>query len=332
MSTKTLKKLTALLLSMILSASIFIIPGIFAGAAEPEKISWNFDSETGKLTISGNGKMEEFFVTEEVTGYPWSEHQKTIKEVYIEEGITNISLNAFCSFENLKNVVIPSTVKSIGEYAFEDCSSLESITIPDGVVELETGAFTGCNSLKTVNIGKGLTEFDRSSFYYCKSLETFEVSTENSAFSSEDGVLFNKDKTKLILYPTGNSRATYNVPEGVEIIGTESFMDAVALENISLPDSVIQIDGNPFGGTAFFENEDNWTNGILYINEKYLIFGGYNTEISGDYTIREGTKVIAGCAFLSCDLTSVTIPASVVSVGETAFRTENFSLTRKVNI
>lgn len=323
MSTKTLKKLTALLLSMILSASIFIIPGIFAGAAEPEKISWNFDSETGKLTISGNGPIENL-INEANPDNHWSEYADSIKEVYIEEGITSIPMYAFSEYENLEKVTIPSTVKTIGMQAFNSCTKLESIIIPDGVVELESNVFSFC-SIKTVSIGKDLTELDPTAFDFCKSLESFEVSKENPVFSSEDGVLFNKDKTKLIRYPIGSQRTEYSVPEGVKIIGKESFMDASALQEINLPDSVIQIDGNPFGGTGFFENEENWKNEELYINDKYLIFVGNSESVTGAYEVKEGTKVIAGCAFMNCDLTSISIPASVISVGESALRCPNLS-------
>lgn len=323
MSTKTLKKFTALLLSVILTAGIFVIPGIFAGAAEPQKTSWSFDSETGKLTISGNGPIENL-INESDPDNHWSEYADSIKEVYIEEGITSIPMYAFSEYENLEKVTIPSTVKTIGMQAFNSCTKLESIIIPDGVVELESNVFSFC-SIKTVSIGKDLTDLDPTAFDFCKSLESFEVSKENPVFSSEDGVLFNKDKTKLVRYPIGNQRTEYSVPEGVKIIGRESFMDASALQEINLPDSVIQIEGNPFGGTGFFENEENWKNEELYINDKYLIFVGNSESVTGAYEVKEGTKVIAGCAFMDCDLTSVSIPASVVSVGESALRCPNLS-------
>lgn len=324
MLTKTAKKFVAILLSMILSASVFIIPGIFAGAADAPEISWSFDSETGRLTISGNGPMEDMISLEFDPNNHWYNHAENIKEVYIEEGITSISQFAFSGYENIKKVTIPSTVKTIGMQSFVNCTKIESIAIPDGVVEIESNAFSYC-SIKTVSIGKDLTDLDLSAFSYCKSLESFEVSPENPVFSSEDGVLFNKDKTKLIQYPVGNKRSAYTVPEGVKIIGKESFMDASALQEINLSDSVIQIDGNPFGGTGFFNNEENWENEELYINDKYLIFAGLNEFISGAYEVKEGTKVIAGCAFMNCDLTSISIPASVVSVGESALRCPNLS-------
>lgn len=321
MSTKTIKKFTALLLSMILSASIFLMPGFFAGAADSEEMSWSFDSETGKLTLSGNGPMEKFIEIGN-GAVPWYEYSDSIKEFYINEGITTICHPAFSESERIEKVTIPSSVKKIADYAFSDCEAIESISIPDGVVEIGESAFNGCLSLKTVSIGKDLIEIGHSAFYKCPSIESFTVSSENPAFSSDEcGVLFNKDKTNLIQYPIGNTRDTYNVPDGVENIAAESFMDASALVNISLPDSVTYIGGNPFGGTAFFDTPANWTDGILYMNDKYLIAAEYGDKISGAYEVREGTKVIAGCAFMSCDsLTSVTIPASVVSVGESAFR------------
>ena len=301
------------------------MPGFFAGAADTEEMSWSFDSETGKLTLSGNGPMEKFIEIGN-GAVPWYEYSDSIKELYINEGITTICQPAFVESESLEKVTIPSSVKKIADNAFLYCEALENIAIPDGVVEIGESAFNGCLSLKTVIIGKDLTEIGHYAFYYCPSLESFTVSSDNTAFSSDEyGVLFNKDKTELIQYPIGNTRDTYNVPDGVKNIAAESFMDASALANISLPDSVTYIGGNPFGGTVFFDTPANWKDGILYINDKYLISAGYTGEPSGAYEVREGTKVIAGCAFMNCGLTSITIPASVVSVGESAFRCENLS-------
>lgn len=325
MSTKTIKKFTALLLSMILSASVFLMPGLFAGAADSEEMSWSFDSETGKLTLSGNGPMEKFIEIGN-GAVPWYEHSDSIKELYINEGITTICQPAFAESKILEKVTIPSSVKKIADHAFLYCEALESITIPDGVIEIGEATFFGCFALKSVSIGKDLTEIGHDAFYNCLSLERFTVSSENPTFSSDEyGVFFNKDKTELIQYPIGNSRDTYNVPDGVETIASESFIDALALANISLPDSVTYIGGNPFGGTAFFDTPANWTDGILYMNDKYLIYAGHWEDISGTYEVREGTKVIAGGAFGTCDLTSITIPASVVSVGEAGFGCENLS-------
>lgn len=326
--TSIIKKLTALLFTVILTASIFILPvSLNAGAEAPEAVSWNFDSETGTLTISGNGKMEEFISAKPDVGYLWNIHAEDIKEICIEEGITSISSFAFYYYKNLKSVTIPSTVQVIDEYAFEACTSLESVTIPDGVIKLGTYAFGGCSSLKEVTVGRTLTDIDRYSFYFCESLENFYVLPENPAYSSADGVLFNKDKTKLIQYPSGNIRDTYNVPEGVKIIGDESFMDAAALMNITLPDSVIEIGANPFGGTGFCENDANWKDDVLYIGDEYLIMAGKEGLISGTYEIKDGTKVVAGWAFGNgnCEATSITIPASVVSIGRAAFRCPSIS-------
>lgn len=321
--TNIAKKIISLLFAVLLTTSIFIVPiSLNADAATPDTINWTFDSETGTLIVSGNGPMEDI-VSSEVDS--WTKYADNIKEVYIEEGITSIIMFAFSEHKNLEKVTISSTVKTIGMQAFQGCTKLESIIIPDGVVELESNVFSFC-PIKTVSIGKGLTDLDPTAFDFCTSLESFEVSEENPVFSSEDGVLFNKDKTKLIQYPIGNKRTEYAVPEGVKIIESESFMDASALMNITLPESVTYIGGNPFGGTGFFENEANWTDGLFYINDIYLISASADDKFSGTYEVKDGTKVIAGAAFIPCeDLTSIIIPASVISVGEAALRCEELS-------
>lgn len=321
-----LKKLTAFLFAAILSAGIFNVPfgGTNAAATSSDSVSWILEKETGKLTISGNGKMEAA-LDYESGGCSWAEYAGEVEEIYIEEGITTICTMAFYGMGNLKNVSISSTVEYIDKYAFALCSSLEEITIPDGVKKLADNVFLSCSSLKTVYIGKGLVDIGFNFTFQHGMFENFYVSPENPVFSSEDGVLFNKDKSKLVLYPINNERTSYSVPEGVKVIGRESFWGTEALQNITLPDSVTQIDGRAFMETGFWNNESNWINEELYINDKYLISVGRNELISGDYEVKEGTKVIAGNAFRNCDLTSIVIPASVVSVGECALGNSNLN-------
>ena len=106
--------------------------------------------------------------------------------------------------------------------------------------------------------------------------------------------------------------STYNnLP--VTSIGEEAFRDCDSLTSVEIPDSVTSISHYAFDGTAYYNNESNWENGVLYIG-KYLIKA--QGTISGAYTIKEGTLCIADSAFYHCDsLTSVEIPDSVTSIG-----------------
>ena len=105
--------------------------------------NWSFDTETGKLTITGTGPM---------TSAPWTHSYKDITSVEIEKGITNIYIFAFLECINLASVTIPGTVETIGDYAFRNCDALEKVTIQEGVKEIGKEAFHLCRSLNQVLI------------------------------------------------------------------------------------------------------------------------------------------------------------------------------------
>lgn len=237
--------------------------------------------------------------------------------------------------------VIPDGVKHINDYAFQSCDRLVSVTIPASVISMGSFSFQGSDSLTSINV-------DKANKYYS---------------SDEYGVLFNKDKTKIIQYPIGNTRTHYTIPDSVTSIGDSAFsgcdslisvtiLDSVTnigysaflecdgLTSVAIPDSVTKIEEQAFqwcrllmnitigsgvksigeyafSNTAYYNDENNWENGVLYI-DNYLIKA--NNKISGSYKIKEGTLTVANSAFYNCSgLTSVTIPDSVISIGWAAF-------------
>ena len=124
-------------------------------------------------------------------------------------------------------ITIPSQidgkpVTSIGSCAFHGCSSLTSITIP--------------NSVTSIGIA----------FDWCKKLTQINVDTANTVYSSVNGVLFNKEKTKLIRYPIGKADTSYSIPDGVTSIGDYAFSWCSSLTSITIPDGVTIIDRNAF--------------------------------------------------------------------------------------
>ena len=205
--------------------------------------------------------------------------------------VTEIGEEAF--FETgITSITIPASVTTIGDAAVEDCTNLTSITVDDA----------------------------------------------NQNYASQDGILYNKAKTKLIQCPGGKSGAvtipasvttfgesafwnctsltSITIPEGVTSIGN-AFENCLSLTSITIPASVTSIGQYAFYNTAWLNNQPN---GLVYAGKVLYTYKGTmpaNTVINN---IRSDTTGIAEAAFESCTgLTSITIPAGVITIDRRAF-------------
>jgi hypothetical protein len=256
-----------------------------------------------------------------------------------------------------KAYTIPDGVIRIGGWAFHNCAKLASVTIPNSVTSIEIGAFAGCG-LTNVTIPDNVASIDGSAFMNCSSLVMITVDRDNEKYSSVDGVLFDRWKTKLIHYPAKNGNH-YTVPgsvvsipdylfsssylssvaieDGVSSIGNHAFHLCYSLTNARIADSVTSIGDQAFEGCNRLR-EVTIPNRLTSI--RLRAFAGCNlgsitipstvTRI-GDHafeactalasvTISNGVASIGNYAFCQCySLTNVTIPNSVTAIGDCAF-------------
>lgn len=152
-----------------------------------DNITATLDTETGVLTVSGNGAMGRYAYNENNT--PTKPYRDQITTVVIEEGITEICNYAFVELTNLTSVTIPSSVTRIGAYAFGLCSSLESIDIPNKVEIIEFAAFCNCSSITSVVIPESVTFIGYFAFANCENLTSAVISEsvtyiEHNAFKN----------------------------------------------------------------------------------------------------------------------------------------------------
>ena len=156
-----------------------------------------------------------------------------------------------CPTSETGTVRIPDTlggypVTAIGEYAFFDCDKITSISIPNGVTSIGEKAFHYCKKLESIYIPDSVTYIDSNAFWYCDSLSTLRVSSGNTHYVSVDEVLFNKDKTTLILYSPKKSISKYTIPDSVTRIERGAFYFSANLTSINIPSSVITIGHHAF--------------------------------------------------------------------------------------
>ena len=230
---------------------------------------------------------------------------------------TNIVDGAFLGCIGLTGITIPNTVTSIGQSAFGFCLNLTSVTIPNGVRVIADGAFSPCPSLTSITIPKSVTGIGVRAFYACTSLTVINVDIDNTEYSSQDGVLYNKGKTALIQYPARKMSNTFNIPNSVTGIASGAFTGCTSLTSITIPNNITIIGGSAFSNCTRLASVTLPNNpGFISIQDSTF----YECTSLTSVTIPDSVTSIETHAFAWCtSLASITIPNSITSIGERAF-------------
>jgi hypothetical protein len=320
------------------------IPSTLAGKTVTTIGSWAFHGNIDLTSVS---------IPEGVTSIGSSAFKDcaALTSVTLSDSLITIGDQVFKNCTALRSVIIPDSVTYIGEAAFGNCSALESVTISKGVRSIIQNPFYGCVNLKSIDVDaqntryssidgiffnkpqtrlilypagrtKGtytipasVTSIDSEAFNDCVNLNSIDVDAQNTAYSSIDGILFNKLQTKLIQYPAGRTKGTYTIPKGVTSIGDAAFKDCTALTSVTIPDSVKSI------GYAAFKNCTALKTVTLPNSLKSMGYEAFSYCASlTSVTIPDSITSISDETFSYCaSLTSVTIPDSVTSIGYYAF-------------
>lgn len=139
-------------------------------------------------------------------------------EEIIPECVSIIESRCFGFNESLSSISIPSSVSVIGKECFEFCKSLSSLSIPSSVTKIGSACFIGCSNLTNLIIDP-----------------------RNEYYAMDDGSVFNKDKTQMIVYLPNNRNSSYSIPSTVTEIGDQCFKYCSSLSSITIPSSVSRI-------------------------------------------------------------------------------------------
>jgi hypothetical protein len=325
-----MKKAISLFLSVIMLISIFCSVELTVNALSSsgkcgENVSFTFNSSTGELVISGSGAMYNYNAAYSTSTLYYTKcpfyNQKSIKTIIINSGVTNIGDYVFygCS---VNSIIIPNSVTNIGNHSFCECSSLNDITIPNSVSSISDAAFYRCKELTNLIIPDSVTSIGKSVFYGCSGL------------------------INIVL------------PKNISLINVSAFHGCTGLANIVIPDNVIKVSDMAFCGCTGLRELTIPCSAKIYSNkstfqdcsniQKIILSKGTGlmqdygtstytsaTETYYQYTpwyisrnsikeicLEDGVQSIGDYAFFDCiNLKSITIPQSVISIGNNAFNT-----------
>jgi len=125
--------------------------------------------------------------------------------------------------------------------AFDGCDNLTNISIPNSVTSIGNGAFMNCYSLTSITIPDSVTSIGAMAFLLCTSLTAINVASDNTNYSSDQGILYNKNRTLLLTYPSGKTGSAFTIPNGVTNIGLLAFFGCTRLTSVTIPISVTSI-------------------------------------------------------------------------------------------
>ncbi len=246
------------------------------------------------------------------------------------DGHRVISVGALAFGHNtvITSVTVPEGVTAIGDNAFGECTALTSVSLPDGLLTLGDLVFQGCTSLKEAALPGSLVSIGENPFDRCDLISAVSLPEDHPFYTVTDGVLFDRRNTQLVSYPSGKTDSSYTVPEWVTSIGLAAFSENSHLQELTLPDGLSELGGNPFCGCTALKTIRLSENHLYYEIKESALFSKRNRELvaylwAGNqpvYNIPEGTASIAQEAFYKHpELSLVMIPDSVHAIGVAAF-------------
>ena len=287
-----------------LMTALLLLCCTVAGAAdfEVDGICYNILSEEDmnvEVTI-GNGYTGAVIIPDNVTynGVSYS--------------VTDIGEYAFNGCSNLTSVDIPNSVVSIGRASFQSCTGLKSIEIPNSVESIGESSFYGCSGLTEIKIPNSVKEIQGAAFCLCTGLKRIiSYIPADKLFIPGDYAFLSVNNEACILYVPEGAKSAYESFDGWNAFENIVEFNGMCGDNLywSLNDETGAL--TIFGEGEMYNYADNDANRAPWYAHRESIIS---------VIVETGVTSIGNGAFVGCyGLTSIEIPSSVTSIGESAF-------------
>ena len=308
------------------------------GATENDNVTWNFDSATGTLTISGKGDMANY---NDKFNPPWDPYKDKITNVVINEGVTSVGAYAFRNYPSITSIKLSSSVTIINNLAVRGCEKLEEVIFSENsqLQIIGGSAFGGCTGLTSIEIPKSVTEIRYAAFSTCSKLQTVTFADGSQVKTIADGAFYNCSNLATVIMKNVSPPTLYNNPFGAADPNLQIFVPKGSLEQYkndfwwSDYEDYLKEGSYGYCGTTGEETSVAWnfdsTTGTLtisgkgamatYVTKEGVPWYDYRSQITS-VVVEDSVTSIGQYAFYDCtNLTSVTIPESVTSIGNFAF-------------
>lgn len=263
-------------------------------------LTWTLD-DTGTLTISGTGNMENYETASYSHSSPWKDLYDNITKIVVEEGVTSVGNGAFCGATKAVSIHLPSTLNKIGIAACGSCYDLTEVSIPLGVTQIPDSAFDYCLSLEEIALHDGITLIGKNAFENCP-LKHIQLPPHLTVIGS--GAFSSTDLTEVV------------VPDGVSSLESFAFSHCKSLAKVTLPDSVESLDSYAFSSDSAL-TEIRLPQGLQSIPDHC-----FSECVSLEHVdLPASLKTIEASAFRGCSrLWSIELPLGLQKIDSYAFR------------
>lgn len=286
---------------------------LYSGSANT--IEWRiYDNRV--MLLSGTGSTGKYNNSKR----PWAEYEDSFSDVVVGEGITELGDKTFNAYKKvLKSITLPNTLEYIGASVFSDCTALTEIKLPNtSLTGIGNSAFGGCTGIKHFHIPATVkfthynnSEYDKrnrisNSFSACLGIETITVDWMSTYYRTEDGILYNLDKSAII-FVYALDGTTLTIPKTVISIQSSALDTCTELERFECEE-----------GSVYYTAAD----GVLYANTsqgKMLVVAP--KKLAGKLVVPDDVTIVRQNAFNSCTLlTEVQLPAALTKIDGATFR------------